>query len=236
MSAFGCPDERTLGDFWTFGLVKLMSSSFTERPCLKARSRGGLRQIPDFNWRQSRISLLNMNQGKYSLCLRILSSLSQPLSTSGQDSPPPAPLPPPPPPFFGLLIVGSWTCSLVDESADFWTFSSAIQALLKIPSATILLLPVPPARLEWIKQNLIFLPTIPSAVRSSILVFSLSHSAGVFVEMKYVSNNWEGPYSWWITTLRNIVICNSLSALFAIYIYWKLIPPCISSFSMTDHW
>lgn len=57
----------------------------------------------------------------------------------------------------------------------------------------------------------------------TIAVFSLGHPVRFFAEMKYMINKWEGPCSWLITTLRNTVICNSLNALFSIYIYWKLI-------------
>lgn len=66
------------------------------------------------------------------------------------------------------------------------------------------------------------MPTFPVTI-CTIPVFSLSYSVRLFAEMKYITNKWEGPSWWLITTLRNTVICNSLNALFAIYIYWKLI-------------
>lgn len=73
------------------------------------------------------------------------------------------------------------------------------------------------------KAEILFLvPTFPVTI-CTIPVFSLSHSVRFFAEMKYIANKWEGPYWWLITTFRNTVICNSLNALFAIYIYWKLI-------------
>lgn len=72
------------------------------------------------------------------------------------------------------------------------------------------------------KELWFLVPTFPATI-CTIPVFSPSHSVRFFAEMKYITNKWEGPYWWLITTLRNTVICNSLNALFAIYIYWKLI-------------
>lgn len=66
------------------------------------------------------------------------------------------------------------------------------------------------------------MPTFPVTI-CTVPVFSWSYSVRFFAEMTYIINKWEGPYWWLITTLRNTVICNSLNALFAIYIYWKLI-------------
>lgn len=157
--------------------------------------------------------------------LRTLSSLSTLLSPSGSDS---AFL-------FRLLTVGLGTHSPADESEGFWMFVSALQ-LFSNPICSHSAPPCPFCMLGMDKaESYFFMPSILSTV-CSILVFSLSHPLRVSAEMKYVGNKWESPYSGWITALRNIVICNSLNALFAIYIYWKLILPCISSFSMTDHW
>lgn len=70
MPAFVRKAERTFGVFWPSRQAKLVSSGFAEGHCLKKkknRGRGWLRQVPDFNPRQSRIPLLNTDQGKYSL-------------------------------------------------------------------------------------------------------------------------------------------------------------------------
>lgn len=139
---------------------------------------------------------------------------SQLLFTSGQDSFLFTP--------FLLLLVGSRTCFRVDEFAVSLTFHQLFD-YFKIPFANIFLLPCLPFTFEMDKAEVLFFtPTFPVTI-CTILVFSLSRSVRFFAEMKHVINKWEGPYSWLITTLRNTVICNSLNAFFAIYIYWKLI-------------
>lgn len=124
--------------------------------------------------------------------------------------------------FLLLLLVGLRIYFRVDEFAVFFTFHQ-LSDYFKIPFTNIFLLPCLPFMFEMDKAEVLFFMPTFSVTICTILVFSLSHSVRFFAEMKYMINKWEGPYSWLITTFRNTVICNSLNALFAIYIYWKLI-------------
>lgn len=145
---------------------------------------------------------------------RTLSSFSQWLSISGQGLSP-------------FLVVDSW---LVNPLSTWWIFrfqniSSAIQPSLNSMCKCFVSFSLSVLHVwnEW-----------SSTLKHPGILFKLFRWS--LSEMKNARNKWEGRSWWWITTLRNIVICNSLNALFAIYIYWKLILPHISSFSMTDHW